>query len=130
MNIEDIKEVTSEGLTPVPSDGRLTIHNAAIAALRLALNPNGCTINCIVEPTRSGAGAWIRVFAVSLLQEEPGLEDITHAVGMVTNIPLAEKQGEYRLFLKGAGFNRAQHVADAVNKAMYYIEGSIKGRVL
>lgn len=123
-------DVTEEAFPSPAGDRDPLKRQAALAALRLSLNPNGCAINCLIEPTRTGAGAWIKVFTVSLLQEEPSLENITYPVGVATGIPMAEKDGSYRLFLKGCGFNRAQHVADAVNAAMYYTEGSIKGRSL
>lgn len=96
--------------------------------------PEGATIHCIVEATRTGASSWVRVFTGGFLQtEEPWIIDLTVAVATVLSLRVENRYStvEPWLFLKGNGtVYRPAEIAERLTIALERGKNSIKGRYL
>jgi len=125
LKLPDLKDVTCLPAT------RLDL---AKQLLRRYLRPEGSTIHCMMEPTRSGTKTWVRIFTGGFIEkEEPWIIDLTTSVAELLNLTVQGKNSSrehWAQFRLESGSYKPLEVAKRIEEALHYPKGSIKARYL
>lgn len=103
--------------------------------LRRYLRPEGCTIHCIIDHSRSGATSKVRVFTGGFAvegREEPWIIDLTTSVAELFNAECRYPHStvEPWMFLRLTETYKPKQVARMLQDALHYPKDSIRGRYL
>lgn len=92
--------------------------------------PRGAYVFGLLDPSRTGASAYVRVFRIQTLNGEAWPCEITWHIHKATDLSVKDRGGCYWLCLKGHGYGRMEHIADKVAEALGFAEGDIIGKGL
>jgi hypothetical protein len=121
--------------TPLGMSDPLTAEKrrqSAIDNIRRNLPVIPADIHCIIDLTRTGQGAWVRVIAIARHDHRPAWPvDITYSVAVVTGIKAQDRGGCTWLSVRRNGSDTYQAtVAERMLQSLVWPTGSITGHVL
>jgi hypothetical protein len=97
--------------------------------------PVGSTVHVVKETSRTGANAYMRLFAIVANPDEYSDSrywpiNVTYYVGQITPYKVKDRNGENWLIMSGHGYNRADAIAETLGRILHNDPAAIKGHTL